>query len=45
MVVHHDPGHDDEFLDAKLNLTRQILRDLGSHAMVSHGYDRLIRVL
>ncbi|MEY5025575.1 MAG: hypothetical protein RLZZ244_1103 [Verrucomicrobiota bacterium] len=39
IVVHHDPGHDDAFLDEKLQLTRQILRGLGSTAQVVHGYD------
>ena len=39
IVTHHDPMHDDAFLDAKLQLTRQILEGLGHEMQVSHGYD------
>lgn len=39
IVVHHDPDHDDSALHAKLNLTRQILREIGSAAEVVHAYD------
>jgi CheY-like chemotaxis protein/phosphoribosyl 1,2-cyclic phosphodiesterase len=39
IVVHHDPDHDDSALHAKLNLTRQILREIGSTAHVVHAYD------
>ena len=39
VITHHDPLHDDEFLDRKLNLARQIMRGLGSAADVVHGYD------
>jgi hypothetical protein len=31
--------HDDAFLDAKLQLTRQILERLGHEMQVSHGFD------
>lgn len=41
IVTHHDPMHDDEFLESKLNLTRQILDHLGCQTQVSHGYDGL----
>lgn len=39
IVVHHDPDHDDTALHAKLNLTRQILREIGHPIEVVHGYD------
>jgi len=41
VVTHHDPLHDDAFLDQKLNLTREILRSLDYPIQVSHGYDEL----
>ena len=28
VVTHHDPMHDDDFLQTKLNLARQVLREL-----------------
>ncbi len=39
VVTHHDPHHEDTFLEAKLNLTRQILRQIDHPIHVSHGYD------
>jgi len=39
IVTHHDPMHDDDFLETKLNLTRQILEEIGHPMQVSHGYD------
>jgi CheY-like chemotaxis protein len=39
IVTHHDPMHDDAFLEAKLNITRQILESIGHGMHVSHGYD------
>jgi ribonuclease BN (tRNA processing enzyme) len=39
IVTHHDPMHDDVFLEKKLNLTRQILEEIGHPMRVSHGYD------
>ncbi|HYR59650.1 MAG TPA: response regulator [Chthoniobacteraceae bacterium] len=41
IVTHHDPLHDDAFLESKLNLTRKILRDLNCPTRVTHGYDGL----
>jgi len=38
-VVHHDPDHDDTALHSKLNLTRQILREIGYPIHVVHAYD------
>ena len=32
IVTHHDPMHDDDFLQDKLNLTRQLLNELGGGA-------------
>ena len=39
IVIHHDPMHNDEFLQRKLNLTRQLVHDLGHGIEVSHGFD------
>lgn len=39
IVTHHDPLHDDDFLETKLNLTRQILEEINHPIHVSHGYD------
>jgi CheY-like chemotaxis protein len=39
VVTHHDPMHDDDFLQTKLNLTRQILGELGHPIEVANGFD------
>ncbi len=39
IVTHHDPTHDDEFLETKLNLTRRTLERVGHPIQVAHGYD------
>ena len=39
IVVHHDPDHDDAALQAKLNLTCQILREVGHPIHLVHGFD------
>lgn len=45
IAIHHDPTHSDNFLQDKLSLTRQILRDLGSSIVVVHGYDGMMDYL
>lgn len=45
IVTHHDPMHDDVFLDRKLCLTRQILEDIGHAIPVSHGFDGMTEFL
>ena len=45
IAIHHDPTHSDEFLQGKLNLTRQVLRDLGCPIEVMHGYDGMMDYL
>lgn len=45
IVTHHDPMHDDAFLEKKLSLTRQILEDLGHKMQVTHGYDGMTEFL
>ena len=45
IVTHHDPMHDDGFLETKLNLTRQILESMGYSMQVSHGYDGMTEYL
>ena len=39
IVTHHDPLHDDAFLETKLQVTRQILARFGHDIQVCHGYD------
>ena len=45
IVTHHDPLHDDEFLDQKLNLTKSLLRSLDCPIEVQHGYDGLVQFI
>lgn len=45
VVTHHDPMHDDAFLEAKLNLTRQILNEINQPTRVSHAYDGMTEYL
>ena len=45
IVTHHDPTHDDAFLENKLGLTRQILDRIGHPIEVQHGHDGLIELL
>ena len=40
-MIHHDPMHTDDFLQGKLNLTRQVLHGLQHPIEVEHGYDRM----
>ena len=39
VITHHDPRHDDEFLDQKLHRTKDLLRELGVGIPVVHAYD------
>jgi CheY-like chemotaxis protein len=39
IITHHDPLHSDDFLGAKLNLTKEILRRLTCNVEVTHAYD------
>jgi CheY-like chemotaxis protein len=45
IVTHHDPAHDDDFLEKKLAITRRVLRDIGHHCHVTHGYDGMTEYL
>ena len=45
IIPHHDPSHDDEFLNCKLALTQQLLDSLGGETRVTHAYDGLTRWL
>jgi DNA-binding response OmpR family regulator len=38
-ITHHDPMHDDAFLETKLNVTRRILERIAHPILVSHAYD------
>jgi phosphoribosyl 1,2-cyclic phosphodiesterase len=42
IVVHHDPMHDDEFLQEKLLETRRILEEVGGALEVINGFDGMI---
>jgi phosphoribosyl 1,2-cyclic phosphodiesterase len=45
IITHHDPGHDDDFLEKKLALTRKILRGLAHECQVFNGYDGMTEYL
>ncbi|MFT5466798.1 MAG: phosphoribosyl 1,2-cyclic phosphodiesterase/FixJ family two-component response regulator [Verrucomicrobiales bacterium] len=44
-IPHHDPAHDDLFLDQKLALTQQLLASLSCDTRVSHAKDGLAKYL
>ena len=44
LVTHHDPQHDDDYLDYKLNLTKEVLRSIEHPMEVRHGYDGLAEI-
>ncbi|MEX2526723.1 MAG: response regulator [Gemmatimonadota bacterium] len=39
LITHHDPTHDDRFLERKLDLTRQMLERINHPCRVDHAYD------
>ncbi len=45
IVTHHDPLHDDAFLDFKLNLTKEILPSLDCNIEVAHAHDEMMGYL
>ncbi len=45
IVTHHDPSHDDVFLEMQLNVTRQLLTRIGHLCEVTYGYDGLTEYL
>ncbi len=45
LITHHDPTHDDSFLETKLNQTRRLLARRGSDIQVAHAYDGLTEYL
>lgn len=45
IVTHHDPMHDDKTLQNKLDLTRQILRDMGCDIDVTYAFDGMSQPL
>ena len=45
IVTHHDPSHDDTFLEMQLNVTRQLLSRIGHACEVTYGYDGLTEYL
>jgi phosphoribosyl 1,2-cyclic phosphodiesterase len=45
IITHHDPNHDDGYLETKLNQTRRLLSRMGSTLQVYHGYDGLTEYL
>jgi phosphoribosyl 1,2-cyclic phosphodiesterase len=45
IIIHHDPLHEDDFLQEKLNLTQAIMRDLNCQTEVVHAHDGMVRYL
>ena len=45
IVTHHDPLHDDVFLEDKLNLTLQLMERINHSIDVSLGYDGMMKYL
>jgi len=45
IIPHHDPEHDDDALQDKLTLTREILRSLDCEVEVAHAYDGMVEVV
>ncbi len=45
LITHHDPTHDDAFLETKLNQTRRLLARRGCTIPVAHAYDGLTEYL
>lgn len=45
IVTHHDPMNDDEALQQKLALTRQIMRSMDCQVHVTHAYDGMMEFL
>jgi DNA-binding response OmpR family regulator len=45
IITHHDPLHDDTFLERKLAMTRSVLRELNHVCDVCNGYDGLVEYL
>jgi CheY-like chemotaxis protein/ribonuclease BN (tRNA processing enzyme) len=45
LIPHHDPMHDDDFLQGKINLTRQILRQLDCPTEAAHAFDGMVEYL
>jgi CheY-like chemotaxis protein len=41
-ITHHDPAHDDNALDRKLALAREVMRELGRPMEVGSAYDGLV---
>ncbi len=42
LVTHHDPAHDDDTLDRKLNITKEVMRELNHPITLGHAYDGLL---
>jgi CheY-like chemotaxis protein/phosphoribosyl 1,2-cyclic phosphodiesterase len=45
IITHHDPADDDDQLDAKGHLARQLLHDMGCPTQVSMAYDGMVEYL
>jgi len=45
IITHHDPAHDDEFLQNKLNVTKKVLSEIGYAIEVSNAFDGLTEYL
>ncbi|MEO8353122.1 MAG: response regulator, partial [Chthoniobacteraceae bacterium] len=45
IITHHDPSHDDDFLEKKLAVTRRVLESIGHECAVVNGYDGMTSYL
>lgn len=45
VVVHHDPAHDDIFVDEQLNLIKRVADEIGHHGQIRSGYDGMVEYL
>jgi CheY-like chemotaxis protein len=45
IVTHHDPGHDDRFIQQKFSLQKQILEEMGHKVELSCGFDGRVEYL
>lgn len=45
VVIHHDPQHDDVFVEEKLSLIKQVARDIGYRGTIRGGFDGMIEYL
>lgn len=45
VVVHHDPAHDDDYVEAKLNMLKRVADEIGYRGRIRSGYDGMVEYL